>query len=155
LRRFLLPFLFASISLTVAGVIAFAICAMSVAGRTARQAYYVQCVSEMVIFHLDANDRQWPRSWDDIQDDKANCGGLAEWPLADLKQNVSVDWNANVAELRRAASKNGEPPFRAVWLTDGSRTHWLGLEPNQQILDYLNGKRTVLKLPPSLNSTYN
>lgn len=150
MRSYFVGFVIIGVLFASIGACAFAICgiyAMVSAGHTARQAYYVQCVSEMIIFHLDANDGQWPKQWGDLRDDKAKCGTLGGWTLDELEQNVSIDWEANVADLKRAASKNGEPPFRVVWSTDGTNAYWSGQEPNQEIHRYLKGERSTMTLP--------
>jgi len=131
--------------------------------------YAVWWVAGMVIDHMETHDGEWPRGWDDLRESYVNEAKKASyprppaypWPFDELRRRIEIDWNAEPRNLASADSRPGEPPFRVIWLRDGSQSYWSGAEPNQLILEYLkrmrpkkdgavpSGPAHDLKTPPS------
>jgi hypothetical protein len=80
-----------------------------------------------------------------IAEKQANGTEIAELrPMAsvdELRERVEIDWSADPAELLKQGRKGGQPPFRVIYLRDGSSTHYEGREPNQMILEYLESRQ--------------
>jgi len=124
-------------------VVAFGVGTVIGTMNTIRNAYAVWWVGDMVVEHLDANNNQWPQSWEDLADDYDTCvanAGASPWQFEELKSRVRVDWNANTNDLISRQS-SGEPDFKVIWLADGTSGSWAGAEPNQIVLDYLNSQQ--------------
>jgi hypothetical protein len=102
-------------------------------------AYAVDWVSAMVIEHMKTNDGQWPRSWDDLRGpyEKLAAPQGYPWSFEELKDRVAVDWDADPKVLKKVTPSGHGPPFRVIWLRDGSSTAWEGAEPNSCVLEYL------------------
>jgi hypothetical protein len=104
-----------------------------------RNSYAQWWVADMVVLHLEANDQKWPKSWDELRDDYETCvrrSGPA-WSYEELTSGVMIDWDADPLSLKSAVQQAGRPPFRVLWLSDGSSSHWESREPNQIIWEYL------------------
>ena len=102
-------------------------------------AYALEWASVFVIEHLEANENRWPTSWADLKDefDRQVASGHAPAPTwQELQSRVVIDWDVNVDSLVTADPKK-DPPFRAIWLSDGTNSHWEGSEPNRKVLEYL------------------
>lgn len=107
--------------------------------QTTHNAYAVWWVADMVVFHMQANNGQWPKNWDELRDDYQTCVQRSgqPWQFDELKRRVKVDWSANPDDLIKQQT-SGLPDFHVIQSADGSNSHWLHKEPNQIILDYLN-----------------
>ena len=107
--------------------------------NTVRNCYAQWWVADMVILHLNANDQQWPQSWNDLRDDYEVCIKRSgkPWTFEELSERVTVDWSAETDSLRSLHSGNSTPSFRVIWPGDGSSAHWESREPNSMIADYL------------------
>jgi hypothetical protein len=105
-------------------------------------AYAIEWAAVFIIEHMEANQNRWPRSWADLKDeyDQQVASGHPPAPTwQELQSRVQIDWNVDVRSLAMADAKN-HPPFRALWLSDGTNSHWEGSEPNHNILQYLLNK---------------
>jgi hypothetical protein len=118
--------------------------------NTTPNAYAVWWVADMVIEHMEANDGHWPTGWDDLVDDYGTCAKTAgrPWTFEELRGRVEVDWHADPNTLVKASNNEHAPPFRVIWLKDGSKGHWAGREPNRMILQYLLNKRKSNQVVP-------
>jgi hypothetical protein len=96
-------------------------------------------LADMVVEHLKASGGDWPQNWDELRDDYQICVQRSgqPWSFEELQRRVVVDWQANPIELAALADREIVPPFRVIWLSDGSNSHWEQNEPNQIIADYL------------------
>ena len=103
-----------------------------------RDAYAVWWVANMVVEHLKANGDAWPKNWEDLRDDYQTCVKRSgqPWSFEELRSRVAVDWQADPSELAVLANGRSIPPFRVIWLTDGTINYWEHAEPNQIIADY-------------------
>ena len=131
------------IIVAVAAVAAFMISSVLQVKNVIRNGYSQWWVADMVVLHLDANNNEWPKNWDDLRDDFQTCVTNARgqpWEFQELRSRVEIDWDANPNDLI-GQQTGGAPTFRAIWLTDGTRSSWGGREPNQIVLDYLNSKQ--------------
>src|SRR3954452_23982693 len=64
------------------------------------------------------------------------------WTFEELRSRVEVDWDADPSVLSEMKLTDNQPPFRVIWLRDGSEAYWSGKEPNRLIWDYLQQRRT-------------
>ena len=74
-------------------VVAFGVGTVIGTMNTIRNAYAVWWVGDMVVEHLDANNNQWPQSWEDLADDYDTCvanAGASPWQFEELKSRVRV-----------------------------------------------------------------
>lgn len=103
-----------------------------------RNSYAVWWVADMVVEHMKANQNEWPKSWSDLEDDYQTCVARSRqpWSFDELSQHVTVDWN--VDPLKLAALNDSE--IRAIWLADGTDSHWEHAEPNEIIVGYLRSQ---------------
>ena len=106
---------------------------------TVPNAYAVDWVPLMVIEYMKTHDDQWPRSWDDLRDPYENLAAPQNypWSFEELQDRVVMNWDADPKVLKKVTPTNDEPPFRVIWLRDGSSTCWEGAEPNARVLEYL------------------
>ncbi|MEK6234821.1 MAG: hypothetical protein N2C14_08920, partial [Planctomycetales bacterium] len=104
-----------------------------------RNAYAVWWVADMIIVYMEDNDNAWPQGWDDLHKpyEKLVERSRRAWTFEELRARVEVDWDADPSVLADASPVEGEPPFRVIWLRDGTSSHWSGREPNRMILDHL------------------
>lgn len=125
----------------IAAVISLGLSWLNRANQSLRGAYAVWWVANMCVEHMDANNGEWPRSWDDLRDDYQTCVARSgqPWTFGELSQRVEVDWDANPSELLPIAD-NSHPDLHVIWLRNGSEAHWKGREPNQIILNYLKSQ---------------
>lgn len=100
-------------------------------------------VADMVIIHLEDNDGTWPRNWDALREPYDKCVEQfgQPWDFEELRVGVEMNWDADPSVLANASPVEGEPPFRAIWLRDGTGVLREREEPNQMILDYLLAKK--------------
>jgi hypothetical protein len=111
--------------------------------------YAVEWVASMVIDYLATHDEEWPSGWDDLRESYVNVAKKVShprepdypWPFDELRNRVEVDWSVNPRTLADTPADHGKPPFRVIWLRDGSQSHWASSEPNQLILDFLRKSR--------------
>jgi len=102
-------------------------------------AYAAEWSSHFVMEHLKSNNNQWPTGWNELKDDydkavKSGHRPATTWP--ELQERIAIDWHAD-PEIIAENDGTIDPPFRVIWLTDGSNHHWQGFEPNRRIFDYL------------------
>jgi len=105
-----------------------------------QDAYAMQAAGELVIAHLKLHTNQRPRNWHGLSETFAalqRAHVSVGSPLEQIQQRIEFDWNADVSELKRSAFTNGVRPFRVVKLRNGRNTHWVGVEPNAMIWQYL------------------
>jgi len=133
--RWLTAFILVLVLCVTLGFFAMLWGAYRVAHVVVPNAYAVEWVSSLVIQHLKHNADTWPRGWHDLADDYERVG--CPWSFGELKDRVDVNWQADPRELAHVIAQPGRPPFRVIWLRDGSTTHWTSAEPNQLIRDYL------------------
>ena len=110
-----------------------------------RNAYAAWWVADMVVDHMKAHDGTWPKGWDDLADSYETCVHRSgrPWTFEELRDRVDLDWGADPKDLIDAKTVDQSPPFRVIWLRDGSDTHWSGAEPNRIVLEYLQQRRTA------------
>jgi len=117
---------------------------------TVPNAYAMEWVSGMVIGHMEANQGQWPRGWDELRDDYEaaveQSGG--PWSFEDLRSRSSVDWDADPKELVQAEWEGDGPPFYVVTVKEGKHVYWEPTEPNTRILEYLRQREVETEKQP-------
>jgi hypothetical protein len=140
--RFRLRTLFI-ITTVIAAILGIAVWPFVRAMNGVRNAYAVWWAADMVVEHLKANDGAWPQDWDDLQDDYQTCVKRSgqPWSFDELQSRVVVDWHADPKQLASLANSNTVPPFRVIWLADGTDNYWESNEPNQIIADYLKSSK--------------
>jgi hypothetical protein len=121
-----------------------------------RRAYAVWWTADLVIEYMERHEGAWPRSWEELRalaepapsvtESKEPDGRvIVEFrPMAsidELKQLVEIDWDATPEKLLVEARKDGDSPFRVIYLRDGRTTHYEGREPNRMIMEYLESKQ--------------
>lgn len=101
--------------------------------------YAVWWAADMVIEHMKIHDGKWPAGWEDLREPYEICAEQSgrPWTFEELQERVAIDWHADPNNLAMAATKNGKPTFRVIWLRDGSDAHWKEREPNKMVYDYL------------------
>jgi hypothetical protein len=108
---------------------------------TVPNAYAVWNTAGHINDFMDAHGGAWPRNWDDFRDTYEGSRRFTADHWDDLKRRVEVDWSANPIVLAEAPEPSGDrPPFRVVWLKDGSDAHFT--EPNRLIWNHLRQRRT-------------
>lgn len=104
---------------------------------TIPDAYAVWNVAGLVNDYMDAHDGAWPRGWDDLRRTYEASNPPNPEHLADLQARVAVDWGADPRLLKAARPTGDKPPFKVIWLRDGSSAHWSGAEPNTLVWEHL------------------
>ena len=115
-------------------------------------AYAAWWTADLVIEHMERNGGSWPRSWDELRPTSEAYGGTASTTprikefrprasIEDLQQRVELDWKADPKELVKAEFTESGPPFRVIWLRNGSSIFYEGREPNEMVLHYLKWKQ--------------
>ena len=114
---------------------------------TVPNCYAVWWVADMVIEHLESNGDRWPTNWDDLQDDYDACvkrSGPA-WTFEELRDRVTVDWNADPSELVRSFADTEGPPFLVIKVRNNVNVYWGHQEPNRKILEYLKAHHATMR----------
>lgn len=77
--------------------------------------------ARMVIAHLEANEGQWPRSWDDLRPYHSRVGSASGVPVPfeELSDRVIVDFFAEPDKLVRQGNSIGGDAFRVIYLRSG------------------------------------
>jgi hypothetical protein len=96
-------------------------------------AYAVQAAAVLVIEYMDTHDGTWPSGWEDLREASRARGKTMD----KLPELVEIDWHAHPADLVKVGVSDRRPPFKVIWLRDGSNVHWSSSEPNQMILEHL------------------
>jgi hypothetical protein len=106
--------------------------------------YAVWWVADVVIEHMETHDGAWPKGWSDLRESYASLTKKHHHPgtFEELESRVDVDWSASPEKLAQAVPTSDRPPFRVIWLRDGSHHYWTDREPNQMILDYLSSRKS-------------
>lgn len=109
---------------------------------TVPNCYAAWWVADMVVEHMKSHDGAWPRGWEDLSAPYEACVERSgrHWTFEELQQRVDVDWQADPKVLAEA-SNDERPPFRVIWLRDGSSTYWNHAEPNGIVWEYLHAHR--------------
>ena len=105
-----------------------------------RNSYAVWWVADIVVVHMQQNDGAWPRGWEDLRkpyQTRIERTRDQAWTFEELRGRVEIDWAADPTKLAQATPVKDKPPFRVIWLRDGSSVYWQGKEPNRMILAYL------------------
>ena len=70
--------------------------------RESQRGNTVGWVARMAVSHMEANNGNWPRNWDELQDDYKTvvCEFGQPWQFEELKENVQIDWDADLDCLR-------------------------------------------------------
>ncbi len=113
-------------------------------GEIVRDAYAVWWAADLVVAHMEANNDQWPKGWDELRADYDTCvkrSRSQSWSFEELKSKVCIDWSADPSELSKSVVGSEKPQFRVIWLRDGSKACWAAYEPNEIIADYLQRKQ--------------
>ena len=128
----------------IAGIICVGFSFYEMATEGIVDCYAQEWVAEMVIDHMDRNDGAWPKSWDDlIESYEILAGRMGQpWSFDELRHRCAIDFDAQPQQLASGTIDGEKPPFRVIWLRNGKKRHWAGLEPNRMILDYL-ARRTA------------
>lgn len=128
------------IVIVVALIVIAVLCIAYNVNQTIRDSYAVWWVSDMVIEHLRLNDDTWPTGWNDLRDDYETCVERSgqPWTFEELRNRVTIEFDANVSELKDRSRGREQPDFSVIWLSDGSDSHWTGHEPNTKLLQYFN-----------------
>ncbi len=112
-----------------------------------KKPYCVWHAAAMVIDYMKHHDNKWPGSWDDLRTttpEPYESGGFQNFE--EVQKRVQIDWTAKPSELVNAMfSDESEPPFKVIWLKDGSTSYVTGSEPNHLIWMYL--QKVKHKLP--------
>lgn len=102
-------------------------------------AYAAWQLGDIIILHLEMNGGKWPTGWEDLREAHEVCAGRSSiFSLEELRDRIDVDFAADPAKMAQAVPVGDEPPFQAIRLRDGSRSHWSGQEPNSKIWSHLN-----------------
>ncbi|MEQ8786992.1 MAG: hypothetical protein RIC55_11860 [Pirellulaceae bacterium] len=101
--------------------------------KNIEEAHAVELTAELIIKHMETNQGRWPSCWEDLP----RVGSVRPDVVIDLQKRVAVNWSADPRKLAQAKAVTDHPPFRVVWLKNGSPVHFEDGEPNQMILDYL------------------
>jgi hypothetical protein len=98
---------------------------------TVPDAYAVWNTASLINDYMDAHNGAWPTRWEDLRQTYESSNQPDPVHMADLQARVEVDWHADPRKLAAAAEPTTDvPPFRVIWLRDGSKAHWSGAEPN-------------------------
>ena len=108
--------------------------------QTIRNAYAMWWVADMVLVHLDTNNSERPKCWEDLRDDYDVCVARSgqPWSFEELKGRVFVNWEINSSELASEIKKG--KVVDVIKLRDGTQSHWEGHDPNEMIANYFAKK---------------
>jgi hypothetical protein len=118
------------------GIGAYVTCAQM--GEFFQDCYSQWAVADIVIAHMEYNNGNWPKNWDELQEAYEICRGRRNVErLDDLKKRIAIRFDVDPAELTKTPSTENKPPFKIVYLRNGQQRHISGHEPNAMILQYL------------------
>jgi hypothetical protein len=109
-----------------------------------RNAYAVWWVADMVIEHMKARGGAWPKSWEDLREPYAASVRTSghPWTFEALRSRIEIDFDADPTQLAKPSTDPDGPPYRVIWLRDGSRMYWERHGPNRMVLDFLRDYKT-------------
>jgi hypothetical protein len=105
--------------------------------RKLPESYAAWTTGNLIVEYLYTHTNQWPKSWHDLEQ-STNCQRYV--PIEQLREQVRIDWNADVAQLLLLAQSNRFTPLTIVTRPDGSRLHAVwgkDTEPDRKIIGYL------------------
>lgn len=128
-----------AIVVALVGVGGFAFVSVQRAFQAVDDCYMQEHVAAVLIEHLQRNEGRWPTSWNDLQGAREICeaNSSGHWSIAELREHVSIDFNADASKLAKVESNDEDPPYRMIWLNSGAKHHWSGGEPNRIVHNYL------------------
>lgn len=136
--------LFAASSLTVfvlGAAVVFGLHAYRSVSVRQPNAYAMQSAGQLIVEHMRLHSGAWPKSWAELRDTCATTGirvvaADADAEIEELRRRVEIDWAVEPARFLESTQ-----PIAVVRLRKGNMDWFVGVEPNQMIMNYL--KRTT------------
>jgi len=125
------------IAVLLAGV-TYAIRTVNGVRQVVMDAYRVWGTGELMVDYMNANDQRWPQCWADLETFFANSTKtytIIE-TFDDIRDHIDIDF-AFDPYLQSLANDADDPPFRAIWLRNGTESRYVGAGPNQIVYAHL------------------
>ena len=106
--------------------------------RESQRGNTVGWVARMAVSHMKANSGNWPRNWDELQDDYETvvCEFGQPWQFEELRGNVQIDWDADLDCLREQV-RTGDYNINVLKMRDQPPLQERVDEANEVIVDYI------------------
>ena len=117
-------------------------------------AYAMWAAGDVLIDYMNANNNQWPQSWDELAKFHTASAKQATMvgPFSEMQRRINIDFTFDpISFTERLSQKDVVLGRRVVTLKRGGDTHWSGREPNQRIFDHLRS----IKYPSRSNQIPN
>ncbi|MFC1461450.1 hypothetical protein ACFLQR_02890 [Verrucomicrobiota bacterium] len=102
-----------------------------------RESWATTQTAQLIIAYMQHNQGRWPRGWRDLA--SVSNGPTGPWSLAELKDRIVVDWQADPRRLLQQTT-NRVVTFTVVSRKDGKQLH-VQCPPNDEIFLWLEWKR--------------
>lgn len=108
----------AAASIVIAASLAYAIWyGLKFVESTVGPRYAIEWTSVFILEHLDENNHQWPRDWEDLRDEFESRGSGYAWSFQELQTLVVVRWDIQLPEDRQRFTDDS---FRVIELPDSN-----------------------------------
>lgn len=106
--------------------------------RVVMDAYRVWGTGELLVDFMDAHAQRWPSSWKELETfyDQTTRHYTVITEFSDIRDHIEIDFDFDPAEAS-LANPEDDPPFRAIWLRNGTDSHYVGAGPNQIVYAHL------------------
>jgi hypothetical protein len=103
--------------------------------------YVPSAAGFLVIEHMKANNRAWPRNWEELHwtflSVQEKSGHYRGFRWEEYPQRVGIDFAADPAALALVEAKPGEQPIHVIWSLAHPNAVVRAVDPNVCVHDYL------------------
>lgn len=126
------------VTAVLAAIIGVATYGLRTIDRIVSDAYRVWGTGDLVVDFMNANNQRWPQTWAELEAhyDQSNgrFSGIREF--SDVQNHMQIDFSFDPATVD-LSNDELDPPFRAIWLRDGTNTAYVGTGPNEIVYRHL------------------
>lgn len=126
------------ITAVLAVIIGVATYSLRTIDRIVGDAYRVWGTGDLVVDFMNANHQRWPQSWEELEShyEQSNRAFPGIREFCDVQNYMEIDFSFDPTVVD-CSNDELDPPFRAIWLRDGTNTAYVGTGPNQIVYRHL------------------
>jgi hypothetical protein len=119
--------------------------------RIVGDAYRVWGTGDLVVDFMNTNNQQWPQSWSELESHYDNSNGNFPGILdfSDVQDHMQIDFSFDPTTVD-LSNDDLDPPFRAIWLRNGTNTAYVGTGPNEIVYRHLKSSPQSISSPGKL-----
>ena len=130
------------------GLVLYAVRVVNSVQGVVADAYRVWGTGDLLVDYMNANNQQWPASWRQLE--AFYAGRTRTYTIIesfdDIQDHIEIDFTFDPASVA-LDHPDDDPPFRAVWLRNGTNSAYVGAGPNEIVYAHL--KRRAFAATPA------